>query len=346
MPFSGGGISFGGTCFLLVDASACLGYPSFPGRHAPDTLRASPEEASGKAFARATRRKRRMIQGRTSKTERKVGHAQRSPLAVLCMFVQALSLSLMVVLGCAGAQDHADAPDAKAVAEYDLARDAFQGGRLREALGHVEASLAIDEENPDVHYLGAVILLAFCASDEASTDCRFSDAEKHARAALVTAPDMRDAKNALGVILVHQKKYDEAVAVLKPLAEDILYASPEKAWGNLGWAYLLRGNTDEAIDALRRALAVQPLFCVGNYRLGLAYEQKGELALAQEAFTKALDTDRPECQKLQDGFAARARVAEKLGQRALARTDLEKCRDVGPATIAGKRCAQSLEGFQ
>lgn len=264
----------------------------------------------------------------------------RGPAALAC------SMLLPVVLtfgpACSGAQERADVVDAKARAEYDLGREAFEGGRLREALGHVQASLRIDETNPDAHYLGAVILLAFCAADETSSDCRFEEAERHLRAALDAAPDMRDAKNALGVILVHRKKYDEAVAVLKPLAEDILYGSPEQAWGNLGWAYLSRGSVDEAIDALRRSLAAQPMFCVGNYRLGLAYEKKGELELAREAFTKALETDKPQCQKLQEGFAARARVAAKLGQQDQAREDLERCRDVAPATVTGKRCVAEL----
>lgn len=255
----------------------------------------------------------------------------------LVTFVVGLSGS-----ACAASQGHTEESDRKALAEYDLAREAFEGGRLREALAHVERSLALDESNADVHYLGAVLLLAFCAADETSTDCRFGEAEGHARAALEAAPDMRDAKNTLGVILVHEKKYDEAVSVLKPLAEDILYGSPEKAWGNLGWAYLLRGNTDEAIDALRRALATQPLFCVGNYRLGLAYEQKRDFALAEEALTKALETDRPECKKLQDGFAARARVSKALGKAEQAKADLEKCRDVAPQSIVGKRCAAEL----
>jgi Tfp pilus assembly protein PilF len=250
--------------------------------------------------------------------------------------------------GCMSSTGGADEPgrDAKALAEYDLARDAFEHGRLREALGHVETSLGLDATNPDVHYLGAVILLAFCASDETSSDCRFGEAERHARAALASAPDMRDAKNVLGVVLVHQKRHDEAIAVLKPLAEDILYASPEKAWGNLGWAYLERGNHDEAIDALRRSLAAQPRFCVGNYRLGLAYEKKGELPLAQEALTKALETDRPECQKLQDAFAARARVVNRLGLRDQARADLERCRDIAAATPLGKRCAAEVTAMQ
>lgn len=284
-----------------------------------------------------------MIEGRSSSTSTRKGRRGYRGLALAALAACSFALEGSA---CAGSQSHVEGGDAKAQAEYDLAREAFEAGRLREALGHVERSLAIDEANPDVHYLGAVILLAFCAGDESSTDCRFGDAERHAKAALESAPDMRDAKNALGVVLVHQKKYDEAVSVLKPLAEDILYASPEKAWGNLGWAYLMRGNTDEAIDALRRALATQPLFCVGNYRLGLAYEKKGELALAQEAFTKALDTERPECQKLQDGFAARARVSAALGKRDQARADLEHCRDVGPGTTVGKRCAAELGTMQ
>jgi type IV pilus assembly protein PilF len=279
-----------------------------------------------------------MVQERKNTAKSSSARDRRARFAFVC----ALSLQ---VLACAGAQVRTE-EDPKARAEYDLAREAFQSGLLREALGRVQASLRIDNADPDVHYLGAVILLAFCAADETSTDCRFEEAENHVRKALDNAPEMRDAKNVLGVILVHQKKYDEAVAVLKPLAEDILYASPEKAWGNLGWAYLARGNADEAIVALRRALAAEPLFCVGSYRLGLAYEKKGELSLAQEAFTKALETDRSECKQLQDGYAARARVAAKVGSVDLARSDFERCRDVGPGTAVGKRCAAELTALQ
>lgn len=279
-----------------------------------------------------------MIHRRKQLATRRMRHESRVQFVLACL------LSLQG-LNCAGTQVRTE-DDPKARAEYDLARVAFQQGSLREALGHVQSSLKIDDSDPEVHYLGAVILLAFCAQDETSTDCRFEEAEQHARQALETAPEMRDAKNVLGVILVHEKKYDDAVAVLKPLSEDILYGSPEKAWGNLGWAYLSRGNYDEAIVALRRALAAEPRFCVGNYRLGLAYEKKGELGLAQEAFTKALETDRKECKQLQEGYAARARVALKAGSADLVRADLERCRDIGPATAVGKHCAAELSTLQ
>jgi Tfp pilus assembly protein PilF len=262
----------------------------------------------------------------------------------------AVSLALAPVTACSAAQSGGQGSEQRSIAEYDLARDAFQNGRLREALDHVEKALDYDEDNADAAYLGAVVLLGFCADDTRSSDCRFDEAERLARRALDANGEnggmVRDAKNTLGVILVHEGRFDEAIAVLRPLAEDILYGSPEKSWGNLGWAYLLKGDTVLAIDALQRAIAAQPLFCVGQYRLGLAYEKRGELVLAREAFTKAVETDQPDCRRLQDAFDARARVSEKQGLRDEARADRERCRDIATATRVGQRCAAQLQTLQ
>jgi Tfp pilus assembly protein PilF len=231
--------------------------------------------------------------------------------------------------------------DARSIAEYDVARDLFSRGQLREALGKVEESLELDDGNAEAAYLGSVIMLAFCARDAGSSDCRFDAAEAYARKALDANPEMRDAKNTLGVILVHQRRYDEAIAVLKPLAEDIFYGAPQNSWGNLGWAYLEKGQVDLAIDALRRAVAAQPNFCVGHYRLGLAFEKKGELQAAREALSSAVEVERPECQNLQDAWEARARVALRLGASDDARSDFQHCAEIAPSTPIGRRCAAS-----
>ncbi|HVY47077.1 MAG TPA: tetratricopeptide repeat protein, partial [Minicystis sp.] len=209
-------------------------------------------------------------------------------------------------------------------------------------LGHVEAAVKLNEDNSDAQYLGAVVMLNFCALDEQSSDCRYGDAEKFARKTLEIAPEHRDAKNMLGVVLIHEKRYDDAIAVLKPLANDILYNSPEKSWGNLGWAYLERGSVDEAIDALRRAVAAQPLFCVGFLHLGLAFEKKGDLKASREALTRAVEVDQPVCKRMQDAFAARGRVERKLGLGDEARKDYEHCRDLAMTTSVGRRCAAEL----
>ncbi len=240
--------------------------------------------------------------------------------------------------GGSGAQD----PTRMSESEYDLAKDLWlRRGELRDALGHALKAVELDDQNAEAEHLVALLYLDFCS--RSSQDCRLPEAEKHARRALSLNATLREARNTLGVILIHQKRPRDAVLALRPLSEDILYQTPEKAWGNLGLAYLELGEYDHAIDALRRSLAAQPLFCVGSYRLGLAYEKKGELKPALDALTRALETEAPECRQLQDALAARAQVQARLGQAAEQRADLERCVALSGSTPTGKNCRSMLE---
>ena len=224
-------------------------------------------------------------------------------------------------------------------AEYELALDAFKRSSMREALSHVKASLESDDQSADVAYLGSLVMLVFCADDANSPDCRYAEAETYVRRALELEPKMRDAKNTLGVILIHQKRLAEAIAVLEPLTQDMLYRSPEKSWGNLGWAYLEANRTADAVLALQRSVASQPLFCVGHYRLGLALEQQKELVAARQAYSRALDIKEGECGRLQDALLARGRVSEALGDLEQASGDYAKCEALSTVTAAGRACA-------
>jgi len=229
-----------------------------------------------------------------------------------------------------------------AEAEYGLANDAFRRQKYRLALEHVEKALERDDSNTDAAYLGAMVMLVFCAQDEQSTDCRYEKAEQFVRMALDAKPEMRDAQNALGVILVHMDRSSEAIEVLEPLSKDMLYSSPEKAWGNLGWALLESDRVDDAIPALKRAVAAQPLFCVGHYRLGVAYQRKKQLKAARQAFTRAVGIEEGACSRLQVAFWERARVQKQLGMVEEMRSDLEKCRDLGKMSAVGKKCSARL----
>jgi type IV pilus assembly protein PilF len=258
------------------------------------------------------------------------------------------TLLLAALIGCSGrgtgapgAQD----PSVQAESEYDIARDLWlRRGNTREALEHALKATELDPENADASHLVALLYLDFCSRSRA--DCRLPQAEASARRALKLKPDFREARNTLAVVLIHSKKAAEAVEVLTPLTQDILYQTPENAWGNLGWAYLELGKLDPAIDALRRSIAAQPLFCVGNYRLGLAYEKKAELSLAKDAFTRALETDAPGCAGLQDAWAGRARTALRGGDAALARADLARCVELSKSTSVGKDCSSMLQNLK
>jgi len=253
----------------------------------------------------------------------------------------ALAVSACASSGGEGAKD----PDRMSESEYDVARDLWlRRGSPRQALDHALKAVELNEDNADAAHLVALIYMDFCSKN--SDECRLSEAEKHARLALKAKSDYREATNTLGVILIHEKRYADAIAVLKPLTQDILYETPENAWGNLGWAQLESGATDAAIESLRRSVAAQPLFCVGLYRLGLAYERRHDDTAAAESLTRALETQAPGCNTLQEAFAARARVETRMGNADAARGDLERCVELSRKTNAGKECSSMLQKFK
>jgi tetratricopeptide (TPR) repeat protein len=88
------------------------------------------------------------------------------------------------------------------------------------------------------------------------------------------------------------------------------------------------------------------LFCVGLYRLGLAYERRRDVTAAAEALTRALETQAPGCNSLQEAYAARARVELRLGNQDAARRDLERCIELSRKTSAGKECSAMLQKFK
>jgi type IV pilus assembly protein PilF len=253
------------------------------------------------------------------------------------------AVSLVGAAACLGSGAKPPRQDRVRVAEteYDLARDLWlRKNQPREALDHALKAAKLDDHNAEIAHLLALLYLDFCSRD--ADECRLHEAEAAARRAVQLDDSYRDARNTLGVVLIHEKKYREAVEILKPLTADILYATPEKSWGNLGWAYLELGQTEQAIDALERSVAAEPRFCVGNYRLGLAYERSAQLAKAVEAFSRAVETDDPGCQNLQTAFAARARVLAKEGDVRGARADLERCIELEHQNDTGKECSSML----
>ena len=249
-----------------------------------------------------------------------------------------------VVLGCSAAQSSGGAPDdeTRSLAEYDLARDLWLNrGQTREALDHVLTAIELDDDNADAAHLAALIYLDFCR--QSADACRLEEAEHHARAALAAKPEFREARNTLGVTLIHERRYADAIVVLRPLTEDILYRTPEIAWGNIGWAYLEQGALPEAVDALSRSVAAQPEFCVGHYRLGLAEERLGHAERALASFTRALDAAEGRCQGLQEAYAGRARLLLATHRAAEAERDLQTCVRLDKRTDAGRECLK-LQG--
>ncbi len=242
-----------------------------------------------------------------------------------------------------GAETPGVNPVRQSESEYDVARDYFYRGQPRLALDHCRKAVAFDDENTKALYFASTIHLFFCSGklELRDPDSRLSDAEGYVRRALKVDEHFREAKNTLGQILIIEGKYPEAVAVLAPLTHDPAFESSYLAWGNLGWAQVLGGHIDEGIESLKNSIT-EPRFCVGHYRLGVAYAKKGDFAGAEQSFTNALSVDAPECKNLQDAWASRARVRLQLGKMQDARADYQKCCDLSAETVAGRTCTEEL----
>lgn len=252
-------------------------------------------------------------------------------------------LAFATVAGCGPARSAtpAQSESAQSAAEYDLATDYWlRRGQPRVALDHALKAVELDEENVEAHHLLALLYLDFCRRDV--NECRLAEAERAARRALAQKPDYREATNTLGVVLIHQKRAAEAVALLQPLTQDLLYETPENAWGNLGWAYLENGQLALAVEALTRSTTVQPAFCVGHFRLGQAYAKSGDFPAALQAFNRAVSVPDPRCKALQEVYPARAQALIRLGRPDEARSDWLECVRLEKDTPAGRECSRQL----
>ncbi len=204
---------------------------------------------------------------------------------------------------------------------------------------HAQKAVQADDRNAEAHQLVALLYMAIC---QAENDCRWDEAEKAVRKAIGVDPELRPAKQLLAVILIEQKKYDEAIAILRPLAEDIVYKTPELAWYHLGGAYLEKNDPDKALEVLEKALALKPNWCWAEYRMGAAYEKKGNLNKAEELLKRSVERPDPICNKLQEAWEALGRVHEKLGQKPTALEDYKQCVSISDRTPIGKRCVGAV----
>lgn len=248
--------------------------------------------------------------------------------------------------GCAGG------PDEQAIhqseAQYDLAAQLMGEHNFAAAFQTAENAIRLDPDNAQAHYL---LGLLYIGRED------FPHAEEQLNAALSanahlgssgTPALVGDINNTLGVVYINSGRLPEAVTTLRTATSDLMYRTPFLAWGNLGWAYYEQHDYPEAMSALQQAVALQPQFCLGWYRMAqvdVALADSGTdtngLAHADEALTQLLESTAPECQALQDGWQLRGEVRSRLGRHQEASSDLERCVELSQETTTGLHC-QSL----
>ena len=124
------------------------------------------------------------------------------------------------------------------------------GGESREmARHHFLEALKLGKKDPEAHHGLALLYQA---------DGETGVAEDHFRKALRYGDDFSMARVNYGVFLYQQERFKEARDQFKVASEDLHYNRRSFALANLGRAELRLGNSEDAEQAFKRSLALNP----------------------------------------------------------------------------------------
>ncbi len=113
------------------------------------------------------------------------------------------------------------------------------------------------------------------------------EALKHYIEALRIKPEYNAARKNLANLLAMQGKFELAIEQF----EKCLLAEPDSADLHEAIAYplMVKGRYDDAIMHVRESIRLQPNSVSGYYKLGLIYKQQGNLLMARDSFSSALN---------------------------------------------------------
>lgn len=160
----------------------------------------------------------------------------------------------------------------KAKASRNLGEAYLSEGNDTAALRELLKAKTLNPEDPILYNdLG----LAYMAKDKIEL------AIPQFKKAIQLKPDYSLAKNNLGGAYLMVKQWDKAIAVLKEVTGDMLYATPHYPLANLGWAYYNKGDYAKAASYLKEALDLKPDFFTAQLNLGRTYLATGQLQKAR-----------------------------------------------------------------
>jgi arylsulfatase A-like enzyme/tetratricopeptide (TPR) repeat protein len=180
------------------------------------------------------------------------------------------------------ARQHPDAP----VFQMTRARALKEAGRLGEALAVARASARRWPGDASALHDLAVTAREMASRGGSSAHTLYAEAERAEQAALDVSPDSAVSHNSLGLIAVDQGR--PATAVLEFARATALDQSNASYWTNLGNARRAARQPDDAEQAYRRALQIDPKAVDAANGLGVLFVETNRAADAVPWFERAV----------------------------------------------------------
>jgi tetratricopeptide (TPR) repeat protein len=116
-------------------------------------------------------------------------------------------------------------------------------------------------------------------------------AEKHLRKAIdLSDGDPQHYQN-LGALYLTTERYDDAITAFRGAADNLLFATPERAWEGIGFANFQKRDYPAAERAYRKALEYNPRYAQGYFRLGELFYSQERVAEATAEFARAVELE-------------------------------------------------------
>jgi tetratricopeptide (TPR) repeat protein len=239
------------------------------------------------------------------------------------------------IVACGGKQAATTEPkpeDLDAQDSIRMAQSMLNGGRPHDALEIMTQAIDREPENAVLYsYLGQ---FAFMAG-------RFPEAEKALHRALELDPFMTDVHNYLGSVYSEMGRNADAEMEYRKALSDRTYPTPQIVYLNLGLLYRSEGRDDEALDALRTAVEIDPKYYRAHYELAKLLEHIGRL----EEAVREYEVAEPDLRELGEYHYRLGFVLFTLGKKERARASLMRAISVAPGSHSAAEAEDLLKMF-
>jgi tetratricopeptide (TPR) repeat protein len=201
--------------------------------------------------------------------------SRRAPLLVLL-----LGAAFLPACATTSAEDEIRKLEARS--SYEAGVKSIADGKVSLGLSSLRQAVEIEPQNPLYHNaVGAVLLNVG----------RFPDAQAEFQKAVELDPTYSDAFHNLGSAFAEQGKWEEAIGAYRKALAQTIYASPENTYNNLGYAYWALDRRQEAEEAFRAALQLEPKLVPSHFWLGVLLQKEGRKDEAKRHFEAARDLE-------------------------------------------------------
>ena len=195
------------------------------------------------------------------------------------IFVTAVMLTIVFSSGCAAME----ASKKKASYHYQMGLSFLaEGNYTRALIDFTEAEKITPDDPLLLNYLGQVYYLKK----------RYDLAETRYLRAIAVKPDFSEVRNNLGVNYMEMQRWNDAIAQLTMVKNDIFYQNHDNACMNLALAYMGKGDYESSLNILRPVVSANPRNPIARMNLGRVYFAADKVGLAIAEFKKAIELNK------------------------------------------------------